>query len=140
MAVTDFVWARTHLPSDLTGVNNHATDDIGPNLCVKVDTTAANTLPTAAAVGVALATTDDTIYGVTVETMKAVGGYGRVAQHGIVQCVASAAIAVGAWVQASTVGKVVTSAAAKPSVGIALTAAGADTDPVLVLLHIGKNA
>lgn len=143
MAVTDFVYARTALPTDISAQNNGAAtpaNDIGPFLCVTIDTTAANILPTAPCSGVVLSTTDDSIYGVTVENIQGAGGIGRVAQHGIAQCTASGAITVGQWVQADASGKVKTSVAAKPSVGLALMTTINNNDPILVLLHIARNA
>jgi hypothetical protein len=72
-----------------------------------------------------------------VQTGKA---YVGVALMGIVECVASAAVVVGAYVTATTGGKMVTTTSAGDEVvGKAMTAAAADGDYFQVLLMIGSK-
>ena len=137
MAANDFIYASTPLPGDIAVKNTDSVDFAAGNI-VKLDAT--NVVSgTQATYGALRATTDDYPLGVVMETI-AQGKTGRVRPHGVAQVVASAAITAGAVVQASTVGKVVTAAAAKPQVGQALTAAGADGDKLLVAIAIAKNA
>lgn len=141
MAVNDYTLARTPKPTDLS-VQNNGGSDLAAGLCVSLDVAGANLIPAKDVDGVILSTTDDAIYGVLVETCKASGGTGRVAagDGDIVVCIADSAITAGTWVEASTNGKIKTQGAGKPSVGLALNAAGADGDHVRVKLHIAHNA
>lgn len=136
--------------SDFTFKNYNASTDIGANLAVKLDTT--NVLDgtdngTWGAVdtpGVIPVTGDgDIVVGVTMETIKA-GGVGRVRTAGIASMSADGAITAGAAVMASSAGGKVGFAkaqtAGKAQIGIALNTTSADSEPVLVLVSLAKNA
>lgn len=138
MAANDFDYARQPMFTGEISVKNASGTDLVAGNLVKLD--AANPVSaTQPLPGVARTTTDEYPFGVCLEAIPN-GKSGRVAIAGIAQVVASAAITAGATVQASTVGKVVTAAAAKPQIGQALTAAGADGDKLLIVISIAKNA
>lgn len=141
MALTDFQYARTANQGvgDEVFKNTHASTDIAAGDVVTIDTThiMSGTQPV---VGINQATTDNQPIGVAVDAIP-VGKTGRVATLGIIQTKCSAAVTVGDVVQASTSGKVKTTAGAKPQVGVALMTTTTDGDPLLVQLQLGaKNA
>lgn len=138
MAANDFVYASVPLPGDL-GCKNTDIIQINAGDVVKLD--AANPISAAQPIsGVLQGTGAATpIYGVAMENIP-VGKTGRIRPHGIAQCVASAAIAVGVEVTSAAAGQVATAGAAARQLGIALTAAAAINDKILVDIRVAKNA
>lgn len=140
MAANDVQHASIPLATDLSVKNTEASADIAVGTLVRLDATnvasATQPLP-----GVLITTTDEVALGVAIENIPN-GKVGRIRPLGVAYCIASAAITAGAQVQCSTAGKIKTLVAAKPQVGQALTAAGADGDRVLVIFNgLGaKNA
>jgi hypothetical protein len=139
MAANDFSYASIPLATDVAVKNTEASADIPAGSVVKLDATK----PISGTQGVpgVLLTTASTEYplGVAMETIKN-GKQGLVRPIGVAQVVANAAVAVGAVVMPGASGKVATQTAAKPQVGIALTATAADNDKLLVLIQPAFNA
>ena len=126
---------------------NYTGSDIPANVAVSVDTTAANVIsPTnlVDAIGVIpVAASGNPVVGVTMEIIPA-GRVGRVRCGGVAPMFADGAITAGTFVDASAaatkVGYAKVHVAAASTLGMALSTATADGDPVLVLIAQGRNA
>jgi hypothetical protein len=87
-------------------------------------------------IAVALATTGATPYGVTIDDAPP-GAQVRVQREGLIQVVAgNGAISAGAWVVPYSSGLVETTPTGVPALGIAVSAAGATNDQLMVELDI----
>ncbi len=132
--------SQTPGATDYAFVNNHATDDIPAGRFVAVD--ASNLVGVGLHDGIGIkviASTGDPTIGVTMETIKAGGGTGRVRCPGPIAALQSdGAITAGTYVEASAAADKVGFAKAaennKSAGGIALNTSAADGDLVLVLL------
>jgi hypothetical protein len=139
MAANDFFYASLPSEQDIACKNTDVTA-IAAGDVVKSDATnvVSGTQPTVGVLQGTVAAVN--LVGVAMEAI-AVGKTGRVRPLGpVVQCVASAAITAGTHVAAAASGKVATQTAGQTQLGLALTAAGANADKVLVMLFGAKNA
>lgn len=120
-------------------VNTSTTVNIASGDVVKIDTSNPMSA-TQSGIGVIQTTASgDTAYGVAIEAIP-IGAQGRVQRAFLAPVVASAAIAVGAFVDATAAGQVVTHVATHAHVGQAVTAAGAAGDPLMIEVSIAPNA
>lgn len=126
---------------------NYGGTDIPAFVAVGVDAQVGSALGTGTNTGIGViipAADGDVTFGVTMETIKASGGTGRVRCIGpLCQMTANGSITAGAYVQASGTtskkGFAMAAGTAKGSLGVALTGA-ADGESVLVMLGGAKNA
>lgn len=136
--------------SDFTFKNYSASTDIAANVAVKMDTTNVlngtdnATWGTVDTPGVIPVTGDgQLVVGVTMEIIKA-GQTGRVRTAGIAPMLADGAITAGVAVMASStalkVGFAKAQTAALAQIGYSLNTTANDSEPVLVLVAIAKNA
>lgn len=140
MAANDFQYAREPVFTGEIAVKNTTGSGtlLAAGTTVKIDTS--NLLSgTQYSPGVIAVTDDDAALGVLIENI-ADGKVGRCAVAGVAQAICSAAITAGAFVQASSTGKVKTNAGAKKTLGMALTSTGASGDMLLVLISQAANA
>lgn len=134
----NFQRARTPHPQDRSVINTSGSD-IGPWLCVKLDTS--NPVSgTQSQPGVVLTGSGDYPYGVTVETIPA-GKSGRVASPSSQEPVtAESSFSVGAILMCGFQGRVKTQTSAEDQVGQAVEAASVIDDVVLAALAFAKNS
>ena len=126
------------------GIVNLQSSDVPANSVVKIDTgndPATQFAATPGAVGLAVLVSSAGSYpvGVTIDDMPA-GAQGRMQIGGFMYAVASGAITAGAVVAPDTSGKIKTTPASTPALGLAWTAAATNLDLVLVQINISATS
>jgi len=147
MATTNVQIASFPLEGDLPVYNYSTTTAIAAGQAVMLDVAnpVNNAVPGNYAIGVTLPASGGNpsiCLGITVDTIPALGT-GRVRPGGVATVQCHGAVTIGTFVEATPtagkVGRVRTSTAAQPSIGLALTS-GIDDDIIPVLVLLNKNA
>ena len=138
MAATDFLYASNRIEQELAVKNTDSTDFAFGDV-VKLDTS--NVVSgTQAVVGALQGTAAAQPLGVCLEAIPQ-GKVGRIAPLGpIVRTTASGAISAGAILAAAASGKVAAQTSGQAQLGMAITAAASNNDPLLAMLFGAKNA